>query len=106
MQIDATLLIAIGGIITGVLAFISSRSVDKRAARRDEVALLREEVQRLQARVDELTNDNDGWRKKYDKIYKYVLILRKLLSDNKIEIPSDAGYLNGNGNGSNDTTKK
>jgi hypothetical protein len=87
MEIDASLLLAIGGIITGVLAFISSRSVDRRAAKRDEVQLLREEVGRLQKRVDELTSDNEMWRIKYDKLYRYVLVLRRIMMDNKIEVP-------------------
>jgi hypothetical protein len=87
MEIDASMLLAVGGIITGVLAFISSRSVDKRSARRDEVSLLREEVTRLQNRVDELMLDNNSWRRKYDKLYQYVLVLRKVLIDNKIDCP-------------------
>jgi hypothetical protein len=87
MQIDATLIIAIGGVVTGVLAFISSRSVEKRSARKDEITLLREEVERLQKRVDALTTTNDEWRKKYDNLYSYVLMLRKILVDHDIDVP-------------------
>jgi hypothetical protein len=87
MQIDASLLLAIAGILTGIFAFISSRSVEKRAAKRDEVTLLREEVARLQERIDELTTDNESWRNKYEKLYKYVLVLRKVLIDNKLDVP-------------------
>jgi len=87
MELDASMLLAIGAIITGVLAFISSRSTEKRSAKRDEVQLLREEVGRLQERVDELMSDNDDWRKRYDKLYGYVLVLRKVLVDNKIDVP-------------------
>jgi len=87
MQVDATLIIAIGGVVTGVLAFISSRSVERRSARRDEIVLLREEVERLQKRVDELTTNNDEWREKYDSLYNYVLMLRKILVDHNIDVP-------------------
>jgi uncharacterized protein YlxW (UPF0749 family) len=87
MQVDASLVLAIGGIITAVLAYLSSRSVDRRSARRDEVQLLREEIERLQKRVDNLTADNEEWRKKYERLYKYVLALRKIMSDNDINIP-------------------
>jgi uncharacterized coiled-coil DUF342 family protein len=87
MQVDATLIIAIGGVVTGILAFISSRSVEKRSARRDEITLLREEVDRLQKRVDELTTTNEEWRSKYDSLYSYVLMLRKILVDHNIDVP-------------------
>jgi len=87
MQVDATLIIAIGGVVTGVLAFISSRSVEKRSARKDEITLLREEVTRLQGRVDELTTTNEEWRRKYDSLYGYVLMLRKILVDHNIDVP-------------------
>jgi hypothetical protein len=98
MQIDASLLLAIAGILTGIFAFISSRSVDRRAAKRDEVTLLREEVTRLQERVAQLTADNenwrsryeqlnDNWRDRYEKIYEYVIILRKILIENKMPVP-------------------
>jgi hypothetical protein len=92
MQIDATLLLAIGGIITGIFAFISSRSVDKRAARRDEVSLLRDEVARLQTRVDQLTSANENWRTKYDNLYSYVLMLRKILVDHNIDVPEMSAF--------------
>ena len=87
MQIDASFLLALGGIVTAVLAFISSWSVNKRAAHKDEVSLLREEVGRLQSRVDTLTSDNDNWRSKYDLLYGYVLMLRKILVDHDIDVP-------------------
>ena len=87
MEIDATLIIAVGGVVTGVLAFLSSRSVEKRSARRDEVSLLRDEVTRLQERVDQLTTSNEEWRKKYDILYNYVLMLRKILFDHNISVP-------------------
>jgi hypothetical protein len=94
-ELDASLIIAIGGLLTGILAFISSRAVDKRAAKReellvrkDEISLLREEVERLQKRVDELTCDNENWRKSYDRLYQYVLVLRKVLIDNKLDVPN------------------
>ena len=32
-------------------------------------------------------SDNDDWRKRYDKLYGYVLVLRKVLVDNKIDVP-------------------
>jgi len=87
MQIDATLLLAVGGIITGVFAFISSMTVNRRAARRDEVSMLREEVARLQARVDELTSANENWRTKYENLYNYIYMLRKTLVDHNITVP-------------------
>lgn len=87
MEIDAPLIVAISALLASVLAWISSRGVDKRAAKRDEVSLLRDEVARLQARVDELTTTNEQWREKYDKLYEYVLVLRKVLIDNRLDVP-------------------
>jgi predicted nuclease with TOPRIM domain len=92
MQIDATLLLAIGGIITGILAFISSRAVDKRAAHRDEISLLRDEVSRLQERVEQLTSANENWRTKYDNLYSCVLMLRKILVDHNIDVPEMSAF--------------
>ena len=88
MQIDAPLLIALGAIITSFLTFLSSRNVSKRAARKDEVQLLRDEVTRLQKRIDELMADNDGWRKKYEILFRYVLILRRIMIDKGLSVPA------------------
>ena len=88
MQIDAPLLIALGAIITSILTFISSINVSKRAARKDEVQLLRDEVIRLQKRIDELMADNDGWRKKYELLFRYVLILRRMMIDKGMSVPA------------------
>ena len=87
MEIDASLLLAIGAVLTSVFTFISSRAVEKRSARRDEVTLLRDEVFRLQKRIDALTGINETWRKNYDKLYAYVLMLRKILVDHNIDVP-------------------
>jgi hypothetical protein len=81
------MILAIGGIVTGLLAFASQMLVAKRTARKDEVTLLREEVSRLHGRVDELSTDNDRWRSKYDSLYSYVLMLRKILVDHNIDVP-------------------
>jgi hypothetical protein len=84
---DASTILAIGGILTGLLAFVSQYIVGRRTARKDEVTMLREEVSRLHGRVDELSTDNDKWRIKYDNLYTYVLMLRKILVDHNIDVP-------------------
>ena len=88
MEIDASLLIAIGAILTSVFTFVSQQSANKRTVHKDEVDLLRDEVARLDKRLTESTNANDEWRKKYDRLYQYVLMLRKVLIDNHLDVPN------------------
>jgi len=71
-EIIAALFIGASGLITSILTIIinsiNNRKREKITARKDEVQLLREEVARLQQRVDELTGTNIEWQDKYDKV--------------------------------------
>lgn len=71
-QLSSEMIIAISTLITTVLAAIVSAFVSittmRKAARKDEVQFLREEIERLQHRVAELENEKQDWQKKYDAL--------------------------------------
>jgi hypothetical protein len=88
------LILALGGFITGILAFISSSLASKRAAKKDEVVLLREEVERLQNKNILLDCDLNKLRADYKLLFGEVLALRAeniwlktLLVNKGVEIP-------------------
>lgn len=89
MEITPELLIGIGGFLTAALAAISAFSVSRKAAKKDEVTLLREEIARLQTRITNLTNEVDLWQKRYSSLFNYVLLLRTILINNNLEVPLD-----------------
>ena len=80
-------IIALGGLLTIISSGISSWIVRRSAVRKDEVERLREEVIRLQKRVDAFTLSDDAWRTNYDKLYNHDLLQRRLLIDNGIAPP-------------------
>jgi hypothetical protein len=89
------LVIAISALITGLLSAGGAYINHRRGARKDEVVMLREEVERLQKRVTELERDNDGWRTRYDELYNDLLTsrrenawLRVVLERNGITVPA------------------
>jgi gas vesicle protein len=102
-------LLALGGLITGVLGAVGALIVSRRSAKKDEVTLLREEIVRLQ---DQRTKDNieiEKWRKRYNSLFNYVLQLRTILADNGIDIPlleEDGGIEEEDGGLSPLTTRK
>ena len=90
MVIDAAILIALGGVITAVIAFfpafsgyIQSRATAKKIeseahtiARKDEITSLREEVARLSGRVDELSTANARLQNENLRLQAQVIALR------------------------------
>ena len=87
MPFDSNLLVGIGGLITGVLGAIGAFIVSRKSARKDEVTLLREEIERLQKRVTTLTDNVDLWQKRYGSLFNYVLLLRNIMMSNNLQIP-------------------
>jgi len=87
MEFNAETLLAIGGLITGVLGAVGAIFVSRRSAKKDEVTLLREEIGRLQAQGVKQAEENEKWRKRYNSLFNYVLKLRVILANNGIEIP-------------------
>jgi hypothetical protein len=87
MPFDSNVLLGIGGLITGVLGAIGAFIVSRKAARKDEVTLLREEIERLQKRVTTLTDNVDLWQKRYGSLFNYVLLLRNIMMSNNLQIP-------------------
>jgi hypothetical protein len=87
MEFNAETLLALGGLITGVLGAVGAIVVSKRSARKDEVTLLREEIGRLQEQGIKQMLENEKWRKRYNSLFNYVLKLRVILANNGIEIP-------------------
>jgi Tfp pilus assembly protein PilN len=87
MEVSPELLIAAGGIITVTSTLVSSWAVSRRSARKDALKSLQEEVERQSIQITALTEKNNIWQKKFDRIYAYVLKLRKIISDFGTMVP-------------------
>ena len=108
MQIDSAFLVALGSVITAVVALFpalsalnqaraNARKIDtetRLAARKDELELLRSEVTRLSGRVEELSKDNVRLQSQNLQMNRKVLALemenawlRRELRSHGIEIP-------------------
>ena len=108
MDIDAAFLIALGGVITAMVAMFpalsalnQSRATARRmdvetrlTAHKDEVELLRAEVARLSCRVDDLSTANAKLQVENLSLQRKVLVLementwlRRELRSHGIEIP-------------------
>jgi hypothetical protein len=93
-KLSPELILAISGLLTGVIAAISAFIVSRKKDKKDQVALLRDEVDRLEKRKEEIIDDCDNWRKQYNKLFfegleckDRVLLLEALLEKNSIELP-------------------
>jgi hypothetical protein len=73
MDLTPELIIAYGTLITVVSTAASSWLVNRRSARKDEVAELKKEVEK--------------WRNRYDRLYNYDLRLRLALTQAGIACP-------------------
>jgi hypothetical protein len=79
------LIIAISGLITGVLATISAFIVARKKDKKDQITLLREEVERLEKDKEKLCKECDKWRDSYKKLFMEILeIKEKNLSLNAV----------------------
>ena len=98
MTITPELLLAISGIITGLLAFLSQRSAAKRQlekdekrdainARKDEVQSLREEVDRLSKEVADLRVSVTREHRNRMILLDYISALRSLLIALGADVP-------------------
>lgn len=90
MNIDAAILIALGGVITAAIAIFPALSAyqqtqantkkieseAQRVAHRDEVNLLREEVSRLGGRVDELSRANARLQDENSILHRQIIALQ------------------------------
>lgn len=92
---SAEMIIAIGGIITGVLAWITSALVAKRAAKKDELELCREQAEKQQGQINSLISSIERWRNRYDKLYVYVLQLRLMMTNAGMTVPEMPPIING-----------
>jgi len=81
------LILAISALITAILTWVSSYVVSKRQTKKDEVTLLREEVERLHARVKELEQAYDKAANKNTKLLEYISKLRATLVSEGLEVP-------------------
>ena len=93
-NLSPEILIAINVLITGLIAGISKLISSRKKNKKDEITLLHEEIERLQKYNKELCEENEGWRKKYDKMFivvlegkERILSLEALLEKNDVEFP-------------------
>lgn len=94
---DADILIAVGGVLTaaaGVVAAFVTLFNARKSARKDELALLRDEVGRLadrqaksDARIDELMAENTKLHREVSVLRAYNYTLVAILRMHNIEVP-------------------
>jgi uncharacterized protein (DUF3084 family) len=80
------MIVAVSGLITGVLAAIGLFLVNWRTVKKDEVVLLREEVGRLQTRVKTLEEEKQKLSGDYDAIVESNIKLKEIISNLTIQI--------------------
>ncbi len=80
-------IIAIGGFVTGLLGGILAIYTAKKSARRDEYMFLRDEVARLQTRVENLEIDYERERRNNVVLLDYIGLLRGLMVGAGIAVP-------------------
>jgi hypothetical protein len=84
---DADALVAAGGVISIVGALFVAWRTASSAARKDEVALLREEVTRLQKRVDLMEVDVQKEQRNKSRLQDYIATLRTILIQAGMALP-------------------
>lgn len=87
MNVDAELIIAASGLIAAIYAAIANYRTSRSVTRRDEMVLLREEVVRLQKRVEELELDRTSLHARLQEMTRENQWLRQILRQNGISIP-------------------
>ena len=75
------LILAISAFFTAMVTAIITLIQSNKTAKKDEVALLRDEVKRLQERVGNLEKEKAEWMEKYDKLHNENVKLREEKSD-------------------------
>jgi len=94
MEVSPETLVAVGGLATGLFSLVSSQIVARRSARKDE-------VKRLQERIDKLIDEVEMWRTRYGNLFNYMLMLRTILINAGLEVPDlseDSGKTDEDGN--------
>lgn len=75
--------VLIAGLIAGIIKWNNSRHTIVK----NEMDEIRKELVRLQERITNLEDENEKWRKRYNRLYEYVMILRGILIQNNIPVP-------------------
>lgn len=75
------LILAISAFVTAFFTAIISVIQSGKTAKKDEVQLLRDEVTRLQKRIEDLEQEKGEWMNKYDNMHKENVKLREQKSD-------------------------
>ena len=86
------LILAISALITAILTWVSSYANSKRQIKKDEVALLREEIERLHSRIKELEQSYNKAADRNTRLLEYISRLRATLVSEGLEVapmPSD-----------------
>lgn len=83
----AALMTALVPILTSIGAGIGSWITARRAAKKDDVDLLRGELDRFRTRMDRLQVENDMLRRENTTMREYVARLRLILIEHEIDVP-------------------
>ncbi len=87
MNITPELILAAAALLTALGTLLTQRRAGRTQEKKDEVFLLRDEVTRLQARVEVLEKGYDREQRNNATLMSYVSRLRSIMIEAKMTVP-------------------